>query len=144
MTTALDRVYQQSPPRWNNMSALVDEFGWAEPLSKTGLEYFTSQGVSEKFVRELISAATRVNYAQNVDTIHGIGAAVSLAADNAVAIEGGNWRVFEQFVNRSGARLLLNTEVGCDVVYAFQMFSHTWKRGIGPVDQEGRLWKLDD
>jgi prenylcysteine oxidase / farnesylcysteine lyase len=90
---------------------LASHFGWDVQASQTGLEYFTQNGVGENFVRELVNAATRVNYAQDVDQIHGLETAVSLAATGASAIEGGNWRVFDQFLNRSGAQLLLNTEV---------------------------------
>ena len=49
--------------------------------------------------------------AQNIDRIHTLGALASLVSDDVVSVRGGNWQIFEQFVNRSGAQLFLKTEV---------------------------------
>jgi prenylcysteine oxidase/farnesylcysteine lyase len=38
-------------------------------------------------------------------------AVVSLAADGGSSISGGNWQIFEQFAERSGAQIFLKTEV---------------------------------
>lgn len=70
-------------------------------------EYFASRAVSPLFVNELVSAATQVNYGSPISEIHGVGALVSLAATGAVSIKGGNRRIFEEMVGRSGARLRL-------------------------------------
>jgi len=67
----------------------------------------THSGVGELFTDELISAATQVNYGSPVTQIHGVGALVSLAATGATSVHGGNRRIFEEFVGRSGARLRL-------------------------------------
>jgi prenylcysteine oxidase/farnesylcysteine lyase len=48
---------------------------------------------------------------QNVDDLHSVVAICSLLADGGVSVKGGNWRIFEQFVERSGARIFLKTEV---------------------------------
>ena len=37
--------------------------------------------------------------------------AVSMATDGAVGIKGGNFQVFEHFLNRSGAKVHLSTKV---------------------------------
>ncbi|KZV76911.1 FAD/NAD(P)-binding domain-containing protein [Peniophora sp. CONT] len=104
-------LYTPTPPRWTNITSIITELGWADQVVQTGTEYFTSQGVSEKFIHELVGAATRVNYAQDADKIHALEASVSLAATGATAIEGGNWRVFDEFVRRSGAKLYLKDKV---------------------------------
>jgi len=52
-----------------------------------------------------------VNYAQNTDDLHAIVAICSLLAEGGVSVKGGNWQIFEQFVERSGARVFLKTEV---------------------------------
>lgn len=70
-------------------------------------EFFASHSVSPLFTNELVSAATQVNYGSPISEIHGVGALVSLAATGAVSIKGGNRRIFEEFVGRSGARLRL-------------------------------------
>lgn len=111
LVSRFTEFYLPIPPRWTNVSSVVTELGWAEHVVQTGTEYFGLQGVGEKFIQELVGAATRVNYAQDVDAIHALEAAVSLAATGATAIEGGNWRVFDQFVKRSGAKLYLNDKV---------------------------------
>lgn len=48
---------------------------------------------------------------KNVDDIHMLGAACSLAANGASSVKGGNWQIFEQFVKRSGATVHLKTAV---------------------------------
>ncbi|KAI0318721.1 FAD/NAD-P-binding domain-containing protein [Amylostereum chailletii] len=111
MVDKFQELYHPNAIRWSNISALSEAFDWSEQVSQTGSEYFQSKGVPKLFITELIEAATRVNYAQDVDTIHGLESAVSLAANGASAIASGNWRVFDAFVERSGARKLLNTEV---------------------------------
>jgi len=70
-----------------------------------------SIGMDKRWTRELVEAATRVNYAQNVDEIHALSGLVSMAATGASSVKGGNYQVFEQFVDRSRAKLHLNTTV---------------------------------
>ena len=79
LTTRFTDLYLPTPPRWSNISSIVSELGWDDQVVQTGKEYFTSQGVGEKFIHELVGAATRVNYAQDADKIHALEAAVSLA-----------------------------------------------------------------
>ncbi|BGP37153.1 hypothetical protein JCM10449v2_001057 [Rhodotorula kratochvilovae] len=70
-------------------------------------EYLGQAGVGELFTNELISAASQVNYGTPINRLHGVGALVSLAATGATSVHGGNRRIFEEFVGRSGARLRL-------------------------------------
>lgn len=56
-----------------------------------------------------MEAATRVNYAQNVNSIHALEGLCSLAAAGASSVKGGNYQIFEQFLERSGASVHLNT-----------------------------------
>ncbi|GAA5981895.1 hypothetical protein JCM5350_006556 [Sporobolomyces pararoseus] len=79
--------------------------------SLSGSEYFKQESISPLFTNELISAATQVNYGSSIEEIHGLGALVSLAANGAVSVRGGNRQIFEQFVERSKAELKLNTKV---------------------------------
>ncbi|KAF4126157.1 prenylcysteine oxidase / farnesylcysteine lyase [Geosmithia morbida] len=77
----------------------------------TGAQLLEQNGITEQFGREILQAATRVNYASNLAHLHGVDTAVSLAAEGASAVEGGNWRIFDGMVRRSGAALRLNTTV---------------------------------
>jgi prenylcysteine oxidase / farnesylcysteine lyase len=54
---------------------------------------------------------TRVNYGQNLAELHALGAFISLAPQGARSIKGGNFQLFEKFVERSGANLKLDTKV---------------------------------
>ncbi|RMY95780.1 hypothetical protein D0862_08676 [Hortaea werneckii] len=78
----------------------------------SGEEFLRKAGVGDRFAREVVQAATRVNYAQNLRGIHGLEAMVCLAAEGARAVRGGNWRVFDRMVGKAGvAGRLLGWEV---------------------------------
>ncbi|KAI0271577.1 FAD/NAD-P-binding domain-containing protein [Gloeopeniophorella convolvens] len=111
MTDKFVKLYVPGTPRWSTIEDLSNTFEWNDLISQTGAEYFESHGVSAKFTTEMIEAATRVNYAQNVDSLHALEAMCSLAADGANSVKGGNWLIFEKFVEESKARVFLNTDV---------------------------------
>jgi prenylcysteine oxidase/farnesylcysteine lyase len=104
-------VYRPGFLKWSNISDLVETFGWSQVLNSTAVDFFAGQGVSDKYIFEVIQAATRVNYDQNTDEINGLSGAVSMAASGASDIEGGNYQIFEQFLKHSGAHVHLNTKV---------------------------------
>jgi prenylcysteine oxidase/farnesylcysteine lyase len=60
--------------------------------------------------------------AQNIDKIHALGGTVSMATAGATSVEGGNYKIFENFVNKSGAKLFLNTSVSLRD-YSFSAFT---------------------
>ncbi|KAL8924731.1 MAG: hypothetical protein Q9172_002549 [Xanthocarpia lactea] len=76
-----------------------------------GQQFLTANGISEEFAHDIVQAATRVNYAQNLDQIHGLETMVCMAADGGMSIEGGNWQIFNNLIKDSGATLLLDTSV---------------------------------
>ncbi|CCG83985.1 protein of unknown function [Taphrina deformans PYCC 5710] len=77
----------------------------------SGLQSYQNSRVSEVFLNHIVNAASRVNYAQDLDTLHGLMSAVSFVTDDARAIQGGNRRIFENMVTASAATLRLNTSV---------------------------------
>ncbi|KAI1608421.1 prenylcysteine oxidase [Exophiala viscosa] len=79
--------------------------------SVTGKDVLNAAGVGDLFSREIIQASTRVNYASNLGGIHGLETLVCMAIEGAMAVEGGNWQIFEEMVTSSATRLLLNTTV---------------------------------
>lgn len=105
------QLYTPSTPHWSNISSLASTFGWTDMVAQSTSEYFDTHGVNTKFSREMIEAATRVNYGQDVDKIHALEGACSLAANSASSVEGGNWRIFEQFLKRSNATVHLGETV---------------------------------
>ncbi|KIP03332.1 hypothetical protein PHLGIDRAFT_77794 [Phlebiopsis gigantea 11061_1 CR5-6] len=108
-TTLYTPLTGSSP--WSNITALTYQLEWTDVVSQSTMDYFDSQGIDSRWTREMIEAATRVNYGQNIDQIHALEGMCSLAATGASQIKGGNWKIFEQFVKRSQANVFLNTTV---------------------------------
>ncbi|TFK76732.1 hypothetical protein BDN72DRAFT_890547 [Pluteus cervinus] len=104
-------LYNPTPPKWTNVSALATEFEWTSLTEQTTKEYLESQGVSSQYIDEFVDAATRVNYGQDVDEIHALEGACSMATAGAAGIIGGNFQMFEKFLESSGANVKLNTAV---------------------------------
>lgn len=79
--------------------------------SVTASAYLAANGVNPLFTHELVDAATRVNYGQNVDDIHALEGMVSLAANGAQSVLGGNWQIFDLWAKESRADVRLKTTV---------------------------------
>ncbi|KAG6857603.1 hypothetical protein H0H87_010171 [Tephrocybe sp. NHM501043] len=109
-------VYSSEAPNWNNIFDLSAALGYSDMVNHTASSFFLKSGVSRRFAFELVEGATRVNYGQNLDTIHGLGGTLSMATDDARGIEGGNFQIFEQFLKRSGANVHLNTLVSVNFI----------------------------
>jgi prenylcysteine oxidase/farnesylcysteine lyase len=67
--------------------------------------------VGAPFTTDIIQASTRVNYGQNLGTIHGLETMVCMAIEGAMQIEGGNWQIFDGMLKASNSTVLLNTAV---------------------------------
>ena len=96
---------------FRSLAEAVDATALGDVLAVTGNDVLREAGVSGQFANDIIQASTRVNYAQNLDEIHGLEAMVCMATDGAMQVEGGNWQIFDEAVKRSRARVLLNTAV---------------------------------
>ena len=130
VTNKFATLYEPDTPHWSSIEELNDALNGTELISQTGAKYFQDHGISQKFTYELVEAATRVSYAQvrqtasllwslnsiisatqDVDSIHGLVTVTSLVVEDVGSVKGGNWQIFEQFVERSGAQVFLKTEV---------------------------------
>ncbi|ORX34627.1 Prenylcysteine lyase-domain-containing protein [Kockovaella imperatae] len=102
---------QMGPAR--DVETFVERVGLgSEYTVRKGAEWATGVlGLGQKWVDEIMEGSTRVNYASNMVDIHALGAAVSMATGGAKAVEGGNYRIFEEMVKESGARTRLGEEV---------------------------------
>lgn len=98
-------------PFTQGLSEAAQAVGLTAVTAATGEQYIRENGITGAFAREVVQAATRVNYAQNLGGIHGLEAMVSMAAEGAMAVEGGNWRIFDQMIKSSEAEVCLATTV---------------------------------
>ncbi|KAG0197790.1 hypothetical protein BGX28_008711 [Mortierella sp. GBA30] len=73
--------------------------------------YMEENSIHTKYSQEIVEVATRVNYGSNLDEIHALGALVTMAAEDALQIQDGNFQIFEGMVGRSKADVRLNTKV---------------------------------
>lgn len=57
-------LYTSESPRWDDVADLASQYEWAEMANSTCIDYFVANGISGLFTREMVDAATRVNYGQ--------------------------------------------------------------------------------
>lgn len=77
----------------------------------TGEQYLEENGISGNFGHDVVQASTRVNYAQNLNYIHGLEAMVCMAAEDASSVRGGNWQIFDRMIKAANATIMLETKV---------------------------------
>lgn len=103
-----DFIEQNGP--FNSVDEMVESLGMTELIQQSGLSYLTSNGISKEFAEEIIESATRVNYGQNIDEISAVGSLVSMAG-SGMTVAGGNYQIFDKFLQNSNASVHYNTEV---------------------------------
>jgi prenylcysteine oxidase / farnesylcysteine lyase len=57
-------LYGPEQIQWDSIANLSASFEWEYLTAQTMAEYLDSQSISRQFTRELVEAATRVNYGQ--------------------------------------------------------------------------------
>ncbi|KAF2814819.1 Prenylcysteine oxidase [Mytilinidion resinicola] len=105
------KLYEEPQFPFASLTDAVYDVGLAPVTASTGEQYLKENGIGVKFADEVIQASTRVNYAQNLPLIHGLETMVCMATDGAMAVEGGNWQIFDNMVQASKADVRLNTTV---------------------------------
>ncbi|KAF9769918.1 hypothetical protein IL306_012591 [Fusarium sp. DS 682] len=106
------KLYEAPYFPFKSLTKRAEQLGWTEATGVTGAQMLKQNEIDPRFAREILQVGTRVNYASNLAYIHGLETLVSLATDNAMSVETGNWRIFEHMVLDSGASLYRNTTVG--------------------------------
>ncbi|KXS99992.1 hypothetical protein AC579_3028 [Pseudocercospora musae] len=96
---------------FKSLTQAAQDVGLLAVTAATGEQFMRENGITGSFGKDVVQASTRVNYAQNLKYIHGLEAMVCMATEGAMAVEGGNWRIFEKMVQTSGAALHLETGV---------------------------------
>lgn len=123
---------------FTSIQEAVDATGLAEYTGVSGKEVLGKAGVGDLFAREIIQASTRVNYASNLGSIHGLETLVCMAIEGAMAVEGGNWQIFDQMVATSADRVFVNATV-TDVVKDDETGTFTLKTAADKEQQQQHL-----
>ncbi|KAJ3468702.1 hypothetical protein MRS44_002767 [Fusarium solani] len=105
------QLYEPPYFPFKSLTQRAQEMGMTELTGITGEQGLAQGDINPRFSREILQAATRVNYASNLAYIHGLETLVSFATDGAVSVETGNWRIFEELVRASGSTIYRNTAV---------------------------------
>ncbi|KAK6536375.1 hypothetical protein TWF281_000614 [Arthrobotrys megalospora] len=105
------KMYEAPVFPWKSLTTTAYELDLLPATTNSGLEFLKSNNINPPFTTELIQASTRVNYGSNLDHIHGLETMVAMSTDGAMAIAGGNWRIFDKMVQTSKAGVLLETKV---------------------------------
>lgn len=129
------QMYDEPHFPFKDLSQTAYDLGLTEATAATGEQFLQANGIEGPFGMDIIQASTRVNYAQNLDKIHGLESMVCMATDGAMSIQGGNWQIFDGMLKASGARVLLNTSVSnvyrqSDGTYAVNSLSSSYATGI--------------
>lgn len=69
-------MYEEPVFPFKDLSQTAYDLGLAEITSSTGEQFLGQNGIVPPFTTDIIQASTRVNYAQNLDKIHGLEAMV--------------------------------------------------------------------
>lgn len=110
-TTSFVKSYIPGLLRFNDTKSYASALDYTTLPTVFLSEYFTSNGVNQNWTNDFVWGSSRFNYGQDANAINGVAGLASLSAGSAYSVKTGNWRVYEQFLKRSGAKLLLNTEV---------------------------------
>lgn len=105
------RMYEEPHFPFRSLSETAYDLGLTRITGVTGAQFLEANRIGALFSTEIIQASTRVNYAQNLDQIHGLETMVCMAIDGPMSVEGGNWQIFDGMIRVSQAHLRLNTSV---------------------------------
>ncbi|RGP78090.1 prenylcysteine oxidase farnesylcysteine lyase [Fusarium longipes] len=105
------KLYEVPYFPFKSLSQRAEQLGLNRITSLTGEQVLKNANIDPRFSREILQVATRVNYASNLAYIHGLETLVSLATDNAMSVETGNWRIFEEMILDSRATVYRNVTV---------------------------------
>ncbi|KAI1112873.1 prenylcysteine oxidase [Nemania sp. NC0429] len=105
------KLYTEPFFPFRSLSTRAFQLDLAKITGVTGRQFLAANNLDGAFAHDIVQASTRVNYATNLEFIHGLGAMVAMAPEGAKAVEGGNWQIFANMVKASGAELHLRSPV---------------------------------
>ena len=105
------KMYESPYFPFRSLSQTAYDLGLTAVTATPGNKFLMENQISGAFATDIIQASTRVNYGQNLGSIHGLETMVCMATDGAMAIKGGNWQIFDGMLRTAGANVALNTSV---------------------------------
>lgn len=105
------KFYEEPLFPFESLGGVIEDAKLLEYISVNGKDLLADHNADGAFANDIVQASTRVNYAQNLDIIHGVEAMVCMSTDGAMAIDGGNWQIFDHAAHKSGAKIMLNTTI---------------------------------
>jgi len=105
------KMYDAPHFPFSDLSQTIYDVGLTDIIASTGEQYLKGNNIEAPFSTDIIQASTRVNYAQNLDTIHGLETMVCMATSGAMSVRGGNWQIFSHMLSASRAMVHRNTSV---------------------------------
>ncbi|KAI0381324.1 Prenylcysteine oxidase [Hypomontagnella monticulosa] len=105
------KLYEAPHFPFRSLSTKAFDLGLVKITGVTGQQFLAENKLDGPFAREIVQASTRVNYASNLQYIHGLGTMVAMAPEGAMAVAGGNWQIFLHMAINSMAYISLNSTV---------------------------------
>lgn len=103
-------MYDEHFP-FESLTQVVQDTGLLAVTAATGSQYLIENAITGDFGHDIVQASTRVNYASNLNYIHGLEAMVCMAAENAQSVQGGNWQIFDRMIKAAKSKAVLDTKV---------------------------------
>ncbi|KAI1148354.1 prenylcysteine oxidase [Nemania diffusa] len=119
------KLYEEPFFPFRSLSTRAFQLDLAKITGVTGRQFLAANNLNGPFAHDIVQASTRVNYASNLEFIHGLGAMVAMAPEGAKAIEGGNWQIFANMIKSSRADVHLNSAVTSIALNADQKYEIT-------------------
>ncbi|CAE6419024.1 unnamed protein product [Rhizoctonia solani] len=111
--TSFAKSYTPSFPKFPTVKDYASAVDYTSLLPYTLKSYLTQGGINLNWINDFMTGSTRFNYGQDVGSISAVPGMASLSAGTSYSVKDGNFKVFEQFLSRSGASLQLGTTVNC-------------------------------
>lgn len=113
LKTTLDDLLEwyKSTETFDSITGFAKRFRLDKVASVMSHSYLTKHGLGPDYSKEVVEVATRVNYGSNLDEIHALGALVTMAANDALQIQDGNFQIFEGMVGHSKANVRMETKI---------------------------------
>ncbi|KAI1744902.1 prenylcysteine oxidase [Xylaria scruposa] len=130
------KLYEEPFFPFRSLSTRAFQLDLAKITGVTGRQFLAANNLDGAFAHDIVQASTRVNYASNLEFIHGLGAMVAMAPEGAKAVEGGNWQIFASMVKASGADVHLNSAVAGIQLNTDQKYEVTVAQKSGEGDSK--------